>query len=93
MKWMNAENGTGIQKSYFIYLMKKREIKPLSFISFKSLKILSPHFSKTTQRNIFVQKPHYYSPSPKLGGCITGMMSDERHEKSHHLTLENSGIL
>jgi hypothetical protein len=42
---MNAENGTGIQKWYFIYSTKQREIKPLSSI-FSNLLKLSPIFSK-----------------------------------------------
>lgn len=60
---MNAENGTRIQKWCSIYSLKKREIRPSSFI-FSNLAKLPPLiFSKiTTLRNMFVQKPRIIPP-------------------------------
>jgi hypothetical protein len=68
---MNAENGTGIQKWYFIYSTKQREIKPLSSI-FSNLSKLSPLiFFKITHREMCLYKNHVLFPtSPPPQNCV-----------------------
>lgn len=81
---MNAENRTRIQKWWSIYSLKGGRLGLLNFL--QSSQTPSLHFSKITQWNIFVQKPHIIPPCTKSGGCITGMKPDQiTWKESHHL--------